>query len=212
MGNRPSILGGFKWLGTCVCVLLFIAWYLTRWVRSPGGGPAQWEGCTSWWFWFVFALIIAATALLWHRDYRSVPPGRCATCGYDLTGNLSGACPECGVPIAESIRRATERVPWRAADYTIFAVLLACAVSLLWRVSAYGRLYFGHTVYRPFALLGALCYGYLCLRFRPFGATPGQRLSHMLPLLVVLVLLWAVLMVADDLEHEWYIRSGGSPY
>ncbi len=26
------------------------------------------------------------------------PPSHCASCGYDLTGNESGVCPECGVP------------------------------------------------------------------------------------------------------------------
>jgi hypothetical protein len=25
--------------------------------------------------------------------------GRCTRCGYDLTGNVSGTCPECGTPI-----------------------------------------------------------------------------------------------------------------
>ena len=24
------------------------------------------------------------------------PPGHCSTCGYNLTGNTSGRCPECG--------------------------------------------------------------------------------------------------------------------
>lgn len=27
------------------------------------------------------------------------PPGCCRECGYDLTGNVSGVCPECGTPI-----------------------------------------------------------------------------------------------------------------
>jgi len=26
-------------------------------------------------------------------------PGRCLTCDYDLTGNVSGRCPECGEPV-----------------------------------------------------------------------------------------------------------------
>ncbi|UCE59849.1 MAG: hypothetical protein JSU63_20695 [Phycisphaerales bacterium] len=26
------------------------------------------------------------------------PPGHCRKCGYDMTGNLSGNCPECGAP------------------------------------------------------------------------------------------------------------------
>ena len=32
------------------------------------------------------------------RRVRStrVPPGTCPTCGYNLTGNVSGVCPECG--------------------------------------------------------------------------------------------------------------------
>lgn len=36
------------------------------------------------------------TALLWWLDRR--PTTGCATCGYDLTGNTSGRCPECGEP------------------------------------------------------------------------------------------------------------------
>ncbi|GMU22180.1 MAG: hypothetical protein AMXMBFR13_22680 [Phycisphaerae bacterium] len=28
-----------------------------------------------------------------------VPPGCCSQCGYDLTGNVSGVCPECGQPV-----------------------------------------------------------------------------------------------------------------
>jgi hypothetical protein len=27
------------------------------------------------------------------------PEHLCTTCGYDLTGNISGTCPECGAPI-----------------------------------------------------------------------------------------------------------------
>ena len=28
-----------------------------------------------------------------------IPPGHCQDCGYDLTGNVSGRCPECGKAI-----------------------------------------------------------------------------------------------------------------
>jgi hypothetical protein len=27
-----------------------------------------------------------------------IPAGHCTACGYDLTGNVSGICPECGKP------------------------------------------------------------------------------------------------------------------
>jgi hypothetical protein len=53
------------------------------------------------------ALLSAGTALLWHR--RRPREGYCSTCGYNLTGNVSGRCPECGTPMATSGPR-----PWPA--------------------------------------------------------------------------------------------------
>lgn len=41
------------------------------------------------------------TALLWWRQHRA-RPGHCRSCGYDLTGNTSGQCPECGLPASSS--------------------------------------------------------------------------------------------------------------
>ena len=34
------------------------------------------------------------------RYHRARTPGRCKQCGYDLTGNVSGKCPECGTSYA----------------------------------------------------------------------------------------------------------------
>jgi hypothetical protein len=39
------------------------------------------------------------TAHLFLRRKKHYPPGHCQKCGYDLTGNVSGRCPECGTPI-----------------------------------------------------------------------------------------------------------------
>jgi hypothetical protein len=47
------------------------------------------------WF-FVLSAIAVTTWLIW-RGARRTPPGHCKICGYNLTGNLSGICPECGV-------------------------------------------------------------------------------------------------------------------
>ena len=55
----------------------------------------------SFWFvtlplWIPFVLVAVPTAFLFYRDRRRAGPSRCRACGYDLTGNVSGRCPECG--------------------------------------------------------------------------------------------------------------------
>lgn len=47
--------------------------------------------------WLVFLVLAIPTAILWYRDRRP-PKGHCRACGYNLTGNVSGKCPECGKP------------------------------------------------------------------------------------------------------------------
>jgi hypothetical protein len=65
--------------------------------RQLLNAPFPWR----WWAIQVFPhsllLLLAAvpTALLWYVD-RRFPRGHCRRCGYDLTGNVSGVCPECG--------------------------------------------------------------------------------------------------------------------
>lgn len=40
----------------------------------------------------------AITFLLWRRGRGIILADCCRDCGYNLTGNVSGRCPECGVP------------------------------------------------------------------------------------------------------------------
>lgn len=50
--------------------------------------------------WIPFLLIGGSTAWSYWRDRRRrFGSGRCLNCGYDLTGNVSGRCPECGSTI-----------------------------------------------------------------------------------------------------------------
>lgn len=54
-------------------------------------------------------LVIALAALeaaLHRRFDRRAWPGHCTACGYNLAGNTSGTCPECGTPTAQ--RATTE--------------------------------------------------------------------------------------------------------
>jgi hypothetical protein len=42
--------------------------------------------------------VSALAASIWGRHRSKLPiPGRCRGCGYNLTGNVSGVCPECGL-------------------------------------------------------------------------------------------------------------------
>jgi len=47
--------------------------------------------------WPFILLAIPIIAVRFYRD-RRVPPGHCPNCRYNLTGNTSGLCPECGTP------------------------------------------------------------------------------------------------------------------
>ena len=48
--------------------------------------------------WIPFLVVAIPTATLFWLD-RRFPRGRCSTCGYNLTGNVSGVCPECGTEV-----------------------------------------------------------------------------------------------------------------
>ncbi|HET6246078.1 MAG TPA: hypothetical protein VFE47_00120 [Tepidisphaeraceae bacterium] len=56
--------------------------------------------------WFVIGAAMAFVALVLRLipARRQVENGRCHGCRYDLTGNISGVCPECGTPTARHLR------------------------------------------------------------------------------------------------------------
>jgi hypothetical protein len=64
-----------------------------QWYQRSRGSPA-------------LALVFAIVPFCWwfsrrrNRERRSSLHALCASCGYNLTGNVSGICPECGTPIA----------------------------------------------------------------------------------------------------------------
>ena len=52
--------------------------------------------------WIPFAAVSAPTVAFWLLGRRRPKPGHCRRCAYNLTGNTSGICPECGEPTATS--------------------------------------------------------------------------------------------------------------
>lgn len=72
--------------------------------HSSGGQVATFLLVPSWLI-AIFPLVGSLIALRKVRNKRQLKrrSGHCQRCGYDLTGNLSGVCPECGV------RKAAER-------------------------------------------------------------------------------------------------------
>ncbi len=47
-------------------------------------------------FWLLTPCCVIPTGVLFYLDRKRPPRGHCRSCGYNLTGNTSGRCPECG--------------------------------------------------------------------------------------------------------------------
>ena len=78
------------------------------------------------------------------RRYRRHTRGLCVRCAYDLTGNTSGACPECGTPATIQSHparadRAAVIVVWTGKMIRGAIILLlfvaACSMGVLWCAS-----------------------------------------------------------------------------
>ena len=81
---------------TPIAVLMIVAY---GFMSSDFAATGAWHPFA--WVWAFNALLvwnILARERLQKRLQRLLE-GRCPTCGYDLTGNISGVCPECGTPI-----------------------------------------------------------------------------------------------------------------
>jgi len=64
-------------------------------------------------FWWPLGLFVVLTMILVYtahplRRRRWQREGRCLSCGYDLTGNVSGVCPECGKGVPRELRDSEE--------------------------------------------------------------------------------------------------------
>ena len=64
--------------------------------NSRGGRASvqQWRFVVP--LWYLLVLAVIPTVYLFRRAGKFVLPDHCRACGYNLTGNVSGICPECG--------------------------------------------------------------------------------------------------------------------
>jgi hypothetical protein len=81
-----------KWISLGLAVATFAhATLVAHYAKATIG-----LGCVS----LPFVVSAWATYVHWLKPRRPLPPiNECLQCGYDLTGNLSGTCPECGLPV-----------------------------------------------------------------------------------------------------------------
>ncbi|MFO0840446.1 MAG: OPT family oligopeptide transporter [Phycisphaerae bacterium] len=117
---------------------------LAPWVAEQGIVPIA-KARSDWLVWPGVTLMVVASMTSFAFSWKSIvrtfvgsraQPDKCSTCGYDLTGNISGRCPECGADCADASLAVhddvnPEEVPrnWFITG-VLFATLLAVIVQV----------------------------------------------------------------------------------
>ena len=81
--RKPQPRALLWWLGPTAACLLVLAPWAPAWATLSIG--------------VLFAFVLCAGILVDMEDRLAPRPNRCEGCGYDLLGNESGVCPECGI-------------------------------------------------------------------------------------------------------------------
>ena len=108
--HAPTSLDGrpeeYRWLG----------FYLEpTYHQAPGDAKYDcWFSAIGLPYYFLFALTGVAPVIRakrWLKNRRRTMFNLCHVCGYNLTGNISGICPECGTTVAAPAARTTPLKP-----------------------------------------------------------------------------------------------------
>ncbi len=114
-GHSCSVPWWIWWAASAPCLAL--GWILLQ-------GPVKWHGRVDAAIWITAGGVLLAVALVqgmsrWFTRVRAIErqaQNRCQGCGYDLTGNVSGVCPECGTAVQEHDAGGNESVPTKEED------------------------------------------------------------------------------------------------
>lgn len=107
-GRRPTLDEAILGLG----LIWRRPWGMVEWSNADYSGPLTYHTEMQTilrlplWMPF-FMLMIYPTSRAWRGPIRRLRRRRrnqCMKCGYNLTANISGTCPECGTPIPKEIR------------------------------------------------------------------------------------------------------------
>jgi hypothetical protein len=94
--------GGWAWKSEPSRELPFEGGFTGRTFREADAVHRGWgvEWTTPYWFVLLVCTLPAGARILslLHARRKHRGKGLCRSCGYDLTGNVSGTCPECGSP------------------------------------------------------------------------------------------------------------------
>lgn len=77
--------------------------YQTRGISAFPDFNVHEAAAPAWFLALLTALLPSWRAIRHWRNIRQKNSGRCRRCGYDLTANISGVCPECGTPISQGM-------------------------------------------------------------------------------------------------------------
>lgn len=113
----PALVAGpfRRELGQMASAAAIVA--LLAWAGDPDRPTLASLPAFNWIFYSALGgLVIGLFAVLYPVRRSQHRADRCVTCNYDLTGNISGTCPECGQPTPAEVRRRRDAALAPLAD------------------------------------------------------------------------------------------------